>query len=485
MNNVINMAQAIKDMPTSSKTAKAMMALLSKIDKVDLFEVCVSLGWKQKENKQGGLTMPTPQHYKVAIIHSLIESAKQHNWHIIYDLGFFYIFDNGQWIPLTDAEVKKLLSDAAMRMSYAEIEASNANFVEQLFKQAEHKGFFHEKNHRKQSIINLNNGSLVLGEDGIRLKPFDYRDFLTHKLDFDYKPDAVNTIFLAYLEEVLPDAYTRLTLQQVAGYLFIKGLKMEKIFFLFGTGSNGKSVFFEVLNGVLGSDNVSNYSLESLTDDKGYHRAMIKDKIVNYGSDINLTKIDAGTFKTLASGEPVEARLPYRDPFMMDDYAKLIFNVNRMDNANIEHTRGFYRRLLIIPFTKTIADDQQDRDLHKKILVDKAGVLNWIVDGAKQVISNRDIFISEECRDFKARFLKETDNVAMFEESEIIEKYRFEGYYKTLADSYSDYKAYCLEAGHRNPLGRNNFAKRMEAIGFEGKETNQGKFLKKSYNSPL
>lgn len=62
---------------------------------------------------------------------------------------------------------------------------------------------------------------------------------------------------------------------------------MEKVIFLFGFGANGKSVFFEVLSGVIGLNNISNYSLESLTDDKGYSRAMIKDKIVNYGTDIS------------------------------------------------------------------------------------------------------------------------------------------------------------------------------------------------------
>jgi phage/plasmid-associated DNA primase len=125
---------------------------------------------------------------------------------------------------------------------------------------------------------------------------------------------------------------------------------MEKIFFLFGMGANGKPVFFEEVSGVIGSDNISNYSLESLTDEKGYHRAMNKDKTVNYGTDICLTIIDVSMFKTLASGEPIEARLPYQDPFIMTDYAKLIFNVNKMDSANIEHTPEFYRRLVIIFF---------------------------------------------------------------------------------------------------------------------------------------
>jgi putative DNA primase/helicase len=82
-------------------------------------------------------------------------------------------------------------------------------------------------------------------------------------------------------------------------------------------------------------------------------------------------------FKTLASGEPIEARLPYAEPFTMSDYAKLIFNVNRLDNANIEHMHGFYRRILIIPFEKMIADDQV-KLLHKKILSNKVGVLGRI-----------------------------------------------------------------------------------------------------------
>jgi putative DNA primase/helicase len=249
---------------------------------------------------------------------------------------------------------------------------------------------------------------------------------------------------------------------------------------LFGESDNGKSVFYEVLRCAIGADNISNYSLESLTDDKGYHRAKIKDKIVNYGTDIKLTRIDAGMFKTLASGEPIEARLPYGDPFMMTDYAKLIFNVNKLDNANIEHTHGFYRRLLIIPFNKTIPDEKQDKDLHKKILVDRAGVLNWIIKGAEQVIKNRTIEVSDECEKTKSQFIKESDSVAMFE-AQMTETLRGSIYFSTVSDSYNEYKAFCNDAGHKHPLGRNGFSKRMESLGFEKRKTETGWHLEKHY----
>ncbi len=462
--------------PTHAKTA-AIVALLSNVKWINLREACEALGWAGKEDE-----FPKQNHIKVAIVENLLKVAKKQNWHVIHDAGFFYIFNGAYWVALEDAEVKQLLKNSAIKMGYIEIVCRDNVFVDKLFQQAQQDGFFVERNYQKQSIINLKNGSLLLTDHGITLKKFDYTDFLTHQLEFDYDPEAYNAVFSDYLNKVLPNPDTRKTLQQVAGYLFIKGLKMEKIFFLFGLGANGKSVFFEVLNGVIGVENMSNYSLESLTDDKGYHRAMIKNKIVNFGTDIKLTKIDHGMFKTLASGEPIEARLPHRDPFMMTDYAKLIFNVNRMDSANVEHTHGFYRRLLIIPFNQTIPDHEQDRDLHKKILSDKAGVLNWIIDGAKEVIKNRDIFISAECEQFKKQFIKETDSVAMFEEQSILENPFCTGYFKKVSDSYGDYKSFCNDAGYK-PLGRNNFAKRMEVLGFKKGKHETGMVLEKVYKN--
>ena len=111
---------------------------------------------------------------------------------------------------------------------------------------------------------------------------------------------------------------------------------------LHGTGANGKSVFFEVVSALLGTNNVSNYSLQSLTNDNGYFRARLANKLVNYASEIN-GKLEASIFKQLVSGEPVEARLPYGQPFVLRDYAKMIFNINQLPK-DVEHTNAFFRR---------------------------------------------------------------------------------------------------------------------------------------------
>lgn len=266
--------------------------------------------------------------------------------------------------------------------------------------------------------------------------------------------------------------------------MFVKDLKLELVFLLYGEGRNGKSVFQEVLTGVIGHDNVSSYSLEDLTKDTGYCRIKIANKIVNYGTDISMQSLKNDTFKVLASGEPIPAREIYRSNFEMRDYAKLIFNINKIDNANVEHTTGYFRRFLFVPFGVTISDEKIDRDLHKKILSNKAGVLNWIIEGANEVVRNRDIFVSKECEDFRQQFIKECDNVSMFEEHYIKPHLSSDFYSMTVSDAHHDYKSFCEDYGYRGILGCTSFAKRMQSIGFESMRDKYAVRLQKNYKLP-
>lgn len=103
---------------------------------------------------------------------------------------------------------------------------------------------------------------------------------------------------------------------------------------------------------MLGIENVSSYSLQSITNDNGYFRAKLANKLVNYASEIN-GKLESSIFKQMVSGEPVESRLPYGQPFMLKEYAKFIFNCNELPK-DVEHTTAYFRRFLIIPFDVTI-----------------------------------------------------------------------------------------------------------------------------------
>ena len=121
--------------------------------------------------------------------------------------------------------------------------------------------------------------------------------------------------FNNFLNQILPEKELQAIIAEYFGSIFIskKVMKFEKALFLYGSGSNGKSVLFDIIKALIGNHNFSSYSLESLTKSE-YTRAMIQDKLLNYSSELS-SNLNLDMFKTLISSELVGARLPYKNPF--------------------------------------------------------------------------------------------------------------------------------------------------------------------------
>jgi putative DNA primase/helicase len=327
--------------------------------------------------------------------------------------------------------------------------------------------------------LNLRNGTLLINSDGIHLLEHLPEDYLTYQLDFKYEKPRKNRLFLEFLDDILPDKETQRTLQQGFASLFIHELKLEKALFLYGTGGNGKSVFFEIVKGIIPSELITHYSLENLVSDRSYERAELNNKLINYGSDINMKKINHGVFKQLVSGEPVNVRMIYEKPFIMKRYAKMIFNLNKIDDTDVEHTIGFFRRMIFIPFEKTIPEENQDKDLHKKILYDKEGILNWIIEGINDVIDSQSIYVSKRCKDFLDNFSKDSNITARFVEEysikhSISQKISFQ-------HLYNKFTSFCRDEGEK-PIAKRIFNKELRNLKFLSKRLSDGNFWLVSFS---
>ena len=314
-------------------------------------------------------------------------------------------------------------------------------------------------------LINLKNGTFEISPNGAKLRPFDRSDFLTYQLPFEYNPEAKAPLFEAYLNKVLPDVERQKVLAEYLGFVFIKHgsnrLKEEKALILYGSGANGKSVFFEIVSALLGKANTSNFSLQSLTNDNGYFRAKIANKLVNYASEIN-GKLESAIFKQLVSGEPVEARLPYGEPFTLGQYAKLIFNCNELPR-DVEQTNAFFRRFLIVPFEVTIPPNEQDKQLHTKIIENElSGVFNWVLEGLNRLLEQKSFTDCKAAQQAVDNYRIQSDSVKMFvNENEY--KATAENHIK-IVDLYHEYKCFCIDDGFK-PVNKSNFKKRLIGYG--------------------
>jgi putative DNA primase/helicase len=447
---IIQEADSIFSVSEKITHSEVLQEILDNLDSVNFTELAAL----KQEDKL------TQKHLIVYSVAEILRIAKKLNCGLCRHYDFLYTY-NGEFWQLAERDAfERFLSECSAKMGVEHVTAVYHKFSAELYKQFIAIAYLPKPVRSAEPVlINLQNGTFEIHRNRINLRPFKREDFLTYQLPFEYEPSAAAPKWDAFLNEVLPDQSKQEVLAEYIGYVFAKHLKLEKTLILYGTGANGKSVVFDVINALLGKDNISNYSLESLGEP--YYRAMIAGKLLNYASEIS-NRLQSEKFKQLTSGEPVEARLPYGQPMILTDYARLAFNCNDLPR-DVEHTEAFFRRFLILTFDITIAADRRNPNLAREIVENElSGVFNWVLAGLKRLLENRNFTRSAAIDAALAHYRKESDSVAMFLDEE--------GYvadpdiYKLLKELYPLYRQFCTANGYK-ACGANTFSKRLESNG--------------------
>lgn len=408
------------------------------------------------------------RHYVVSIVSELLRIAENSRWNLCQCYDYVYVYNGAYWKQLSKDDLKYFLGEAAVKFGYPEIEAKHHQFKDELLKQFVTQAHLSTPEHDPDKIlINLGNGTMEFIGDKWKLKPFDPKDFLTYQLPFLYDPISKCDLFNAYLEKVLPDVDSRLILQEFSGFIFTK-LNLEKCLILTGGGSNGKSVFFNILTALIGKENTLTYSMGLFNHE--YNRARLTNVLLNYSSEKG-TDLNVETFKALISGEPLQAREPYGKPFSINNKVKFIMNCNELPKET-ESTEAYFRRYIIIPFEVKISEAERDINLAENIIKNElAGVFNWLLIGLERLIKNKKFTESEKVNGALAEFKRQADNVALF-----IDEYGYKPCVqgkKALAELFGYYRSFCAENGYK-PLGKNNFSNRLVSKGFEDTRLSDG-----------
>lgn len=173
-------------------------------------------------------------------------------------------------------------------------------------------------------------------------------------------------------------------LQTVVGYCLTGVTSEHALFFLYGTGANGKSVFVNVIATILG-DYAANAPMDTFmetrsdrhpTDLAGLRGARFVSSIeTEQGRRWNESKI-----KTITGGDKVSARFMRQDFFDYTPHFKLVIAGNHKPSIrNVDE--AMKRRLHLIPFTVTVPPERRDSGLTEKLLMERDGILAWALEG--------------------------------------------------------------------------------------------------------
>lgn len=414
------------------------------------------------------------KNYVTLAVKELLGLATSGRWGLACRDGFVYVYNGAYWQLMGGDDFKAFLAEAAVRMGIPKIKADYYQFRDDLYKQFLSAANLQPPEKGDSTLVNLANGTFEISGGFQGLREFDRGDFLKYQLGFNYDPGAACPLFDRYLSHVLPDEGCRRVLSEYVGYVFLGNrLRLEKALILYGGGANGKSVFFDVVRALLGRDNICSYSLQNLTKGDGYQRAELANKLLNYASEIN-GRLEASIFKQLVSGEPVEARQIYGKPFIMEDYARLMFNCNELPR-DVEQTDAFFRRFLIVPFTVAIPPEEQDPELSRKIIAGELpGVFNWVLGGLRRLLRQRKFTESELVRGQVEAYRRDSDSVAVFVDET--------GYFPdtlnkvSLQYMYEEYRVFSGQNGYIC-VSIKTFSARLERLGFEKVRQNNGRFV--------
>lgn len=319
-------------------------------------------------------------------------------------------------------------------------------------------------------LLNTRNGVISLRDGNVR--GHDPEDKFTRVCSVDYNPEANAPRWKEFLQTTFDGDEALIEfVQRAVGYAVSGSTEEQCMFVLKGNGANGKSTFLETLRSVLG-DYAANTPVSTLLPGsrKGHDSDLARLPDVRFLTVSELERgeeLQESKLKRLVGQDTLTVRDIYEAEFEFRPDFTLFMATNFWPKTSVDD-QAVWRRLYPIPFPVSIPKDEQDPCLRKKLLQEREGILNWILEGFKMWERNglndkpQAVLEAKECwrgrsdREVSS-FLKHQvrdDSSAKVQVSEVFERY----------------EKHCLSEGVL-PLSKRDFNTRLEHEGYRKKNS--------------
>jgi putative DNA primase/helicase len=209
-----------------------------------------------------------------------------------------------------------------------------------------------------------------------------------------YDPEATCPTFWQFLNRIMPNQDEQQFLQRWFGYSMLGLTNEQALAFFYGMGANGKSVLTDAIARILGSYSAT-AKIESLT---GQNRrsggdatpdliGIVAARMVRASEPEKGVQWQEGLIKQLTGGEPILVRALNENFYEVTPIFKLTIGGNYAPDIR-GMDDGIWRRLMIVPFNVQIPKEDRDPHLVDKLLAEGAGILNWMVEGARAFLES-------------------------------------------------------------------------------------------------
>ena len=284
--------------------------------------------------------------------------------------------------------------------------------------------------------------------------------------------------FLRFFEDIFKgDKEIMHYVHKALGYSLTGDCREQVLFMLVGDGNDGKSLLLQIIQEVIGD-----YAITSNPDlllDKKTQTANLSEVARLKGmrfcvvNELKPTaKLNESGVKDITSGNnKIVARFLYCNEFEFLPKMKIWLATNHLPQI-IGTDKGIWRRIVKIPMTRNLQDDEVDQNLIYKLRTEKNEIFTWLVEGC----------LMWQKEGLKLPPVLEQEKQAYKTEMDLVQKWINEncelGKYITKASElYEDFKNYCKinnEYEMSQTLFGRNFGKKFNKKLYAGATVYEG-----------
>ncbi|MED4903968.1 phage/plasmid primase, P4 family [Parageobacillus thermoglucosidasius] len=421
----------------------------------------------------------------------------RHGQNIRYNhvFGKWYIWDGKRWNEDKSNQLKQLAKDTVRNIYKEAYEEEDADKRKALSEHAMRS----ESRARIEAMISLAESEVpVLPDDMDRdiwlfncqngVIDLKTGDLLPHKREYmmtkispvAYDPNAECPTWIKFLEDIMQDENGNIKhelidfLQKAIGYSLTGDTSEQVVFFLYGTGRNGKSTFVNTIKEILGDygkqTNADTFTVKRSDRVNNDIAALKGARFVAATESEEGARLAESLIKQITGGDPIAARFLHQEWFEYVPQYKIFFTTNHKPVIR-GGDEGIWRRIRLIPFTVTIPLEKLDKDLPQKLRGEMPGILRWAVEGCLKW-QQEGLGNPKEVQEATQGYKEEMDTLGNFikENCVIVPSAKC-----AVSELYKKYTEWCEDNGEF-VLSRTKFNRKIEERGFKKERSTGGNY---------